>query len=272
MLPTKQTEQAGKQLYVEVTGSGKDVLLLHGWGMHGGLWYELIPDLAEEYRLHIVDLPGHGFSHEMPIKFDLESVSQALENYVQTIAHPIHIIAWSLGGLLALNLKLRNNIQIEKLVLVASNPCFIQTAAWSFALTTSVFEQFNQGLQEDYQATLQRFIALQVRGSEKEREVLRWSKQHLFARGEPDVAALTAGLKMLQYSDFTQQLKQIDCPTLLLGGGKDTLVPEQAIHETARRLPQAYAVVVSKAGHAPFLSHPQQSLQVIKGFLHAKTA
>jgi len=49
-------------LHVETFGSGPDLVLLHGWGMHGGVWGDFALRLAERYRVHVIDLPGHGFS------------------------------------------------------------------------------------------------------------------------------------------------------------------------------------------------------------------
>ncbi len=47
-------------LHVEVTGSGAPLVLLHGWGMHGGVWTDVAAQLAQDFRVHSVDLPGHG--------------------------------------------------------------------------------------------------------------------------------------------------------------------------------------------------------------------
>ena len=49
-------------LHVEVSGSGPDLVLLHGWGMNAAVWGEVATALAQHFRLHCVDLPGHGAS------------------------------------------------------------------------------------------------------------------------------------------------------------------------------------------------------------------
>jgi len=51
-------------LHVEVTGQGEPLVMLHGWGMHGGIWSDTVAQLAHEYEVHNVDLPGHGFKRE----------------------------------------------------------------------------------------------------------------------------------------------------------------------------------------------------------------
>ncbi|PIQ13165.1 MAG: pimeloyl-[acyl-carrier protein] methyl ester esterase, partial [Hydrogenophilales bacterium CG18_big_fil_WC_8_21_14_2_50_58_12] len=45
-------------MHIEIVGSGPYLALLHGWGMHGGVWDGVRDALAQRFRLHIVDLPG----------------------------------------------------------------------------------------------------------------------------------------------------------------------------------------------------------------------
>ena len=49
-------------LHVDSYGSGTPLVMLHGWGMHGGMWGSAVTKLAQHYRVHCVDLPGHGYS------------------------------------------------------------------------------------------------------------------------------------------------------------------------------------------------------------------
>ena len=49
-------------LHVESHGSGAPLLLIHGWGMHGGIWGSVVPHLAQRSRVHCVDLPGYGYA------------------------------------------------------------------------------------------------------------------------------------------------------------------------------------------------------------------
>jgi len=50
-------------LHLESQGSGAPLLLIHGWGMHGGMWGQVAAQLAQSFTVHSVDLPGHGYSH-----------------------------------------------------------------------------------------------------------------------------------------------------------------------------------------------------------------
>ena len=98
------------ELYSEINGAGHNVVLLHGWGMHGGLWGQFKSLLSENVKTHTLDLPGFGFSKEMESDFSLKALTDAVEGYIESIKKPVSIIGWSLGGLIALNILQRKKI------------------------------------------------------------------------------------------------------------------------------------------------------------------
>ena len=153
-------------LHVENYGSGAPLLLIHGWGMHGGIWSSVAPQLAQRFRVHCVDLPGHGASVPLP-SYGLDGLVQALS---AQFTEPLAVCGWSLGGMVALRWAQLAPEQVQKLVLVSSTPCFVKREGWLFGMAQAAMQQFAAELALDYAATLRRFLALQVRGSEHERE------------------------------------------------------------------------------------------------------
>jgi pimeloyl-ACP methyl ester carboxylesterase len=109
-----------QRLFVQSEGNGQDLVLLHGWGMHGGIWDGVAPQLAQRFRLHRIDLPGHGFSSALPLH-SLEKLTASIASYVP--ANSI-VCGWSLGGQIALTLARRWPERVRQLVLVATTPCF----------------------------------------------------------------------------------------------------------------------------------------------------
>ena len=51
-------------MHIETLGHGPDLVLIHGWALHGGVFAPLAERLASRFRLHLVDLPGHGYSRD----------------------------------------------------------------------------------------------------------------------------------------------------------------------------------------------------------------
>ena len=274
-------------LHVDSYGSGAPLLLIHGWGMHGGMWGGVAEQLAEHFRVLVVDLPGHGFSapyvgwversdthHEPVIDDGYRCAQPILLEIVEALSaqfdEPLAVCGWSLGGQVALRWALRHPQQISRLALVASTPCFVRRPGWGCGMAAETLAEFAAALQQDYALTLRRFLALQVRGSERERELLAALRGALSSRGEPDLGALQAGLDILRDCDLRDALPDIVQPALVVGGERDTLTPPQAAHYLAAQLPNARLALIEGAAHAPFLSHPDEFVMQLKRFMENK--
>jgi pimeloyl-[acyl-carrier protein] methyl ester esterase len=278
-------------LHLESQGSGAPLLLIHGWGMHGGMWGQVAAQLATNYRVHSIDLPGHGHSKlpspeigrggggegtcqdalSLTLSRERERGQVLLDEIVAQLSaqidEPLTVCGWSLGGQVALRWAQLHPAQIEKLVLVATTPCFVQQQDWSCAMAAETLQDFAASLMQNHVQTLRRFLALQLRGSENERELLLDLRARLFANGEPDTAALRGGLEILRDTDMRHQLKQITQHALVIAGERDTLTPLAASEYMAKTLPNARLAVMQGAAHAPFLSHPQFFMQQLTSFL-----
>lgn len=252
------------RLHVETTGCGAPLVLLHGWGMHGGMWGDAVARLAQSYTVHNVDLPGFGGSPALATT-NLDTLVCALS---ERFTDPLHVCGWSLGGQVALHWALREPAGIYKLIVVASTPCFTVRETWPCAMPREVLEKFAAELEQDPVATLRRFIALQLRGSDKERELLARMREQLFRRGQPEREALRAGLAILRDADQRGELAKIRKPTLVITGQRDTLAPPEAGHFLAHAMPNARLVEITGAAHVPFLSHPELFVEHVERFLN----
>jgi pimeloyl-[acyl-carrier protein] methyl ester esterase len=251
--------------YAGTGNSGAPLLLIHGWGMHGGMWSGVAEKLAKNFSLMAVDLPGHGYSRGQKHAEMLDGIVDTLS--MQFIG-PLNICGWSLGGQVALRWALRHPQQVERLVTVASTPSFVRRAGWNHALSVEILEEFAANLQQNYMQTLKRFLSLQMRGSAQEREILAVLREALFNRGEPDLDALQAGLDILRGCDLCSVLPDISQPVLVLAGERDTLIPLQASQYLANNIPNGRLAMIGGAAHAPFLSHPEEFVRHVVNFLN----
>ena len=255
-------------LHIEKFGSGEPLVLIHGWGMHGGIWDNVIPLLSPKFCVHCVDLPGHGHSTEEKRQDTLFTLNTVVKELSAHFDEPLNICGWSLGGQVALRWATLIPHQIKRLVLVASTPCFTIREDWEFGMAAETLHQFAIELERDHVATLRRFLALQVRGSENERDLLANLRSHLFSRGEPEISALRGGLQILRDLDLRDELDSICRPVLIIAGKRDKLTPLEASFYMSQALPDARIVEIAGAAHAPFLSHPGIFVEQISDFLH----
>ena len=253
-------------LHVESQGSGSPLLLIHGWGMHSGMWAQVAAELSKSHRVHSVDLPGYAGSNNCT-PYDLDTLVQQLSAQFN---EAMTVVGWSLGGQLALRWAQRHPAQVSKLVLVTTTPCFVQKENWNSAMAAATLQEFAGSLMQNHAQTLRRFLALQVRGSDNEKQLLSDLRAQLFAKGEPAMDALKGGLEILRDTDLRDALDDIKQAALVIAGERDTLTPAAASVYMADALPNARLAVIKGAAHAPFLSHPQLFVQHLKSFLHER--
>jgi pimeloyl-[acyl-carrier protein] methyl ester esterase len=255
-------------LHMTVSGDGPPLVLIHGWAMHGGVFHALVDRLRDRHTLYLVDLPGHGLSRDDATPLEFDAVCDAIQAQVPVAPW----LGWSLGGMFALHAAVRDPSRVPALVALCSSPCFVRGADWRFGVSPEIFRDFAQGLADDYRGTLDRFVALEAFGSDHAKDELRELRAELFARGEPAARVLVDGLRILETVDQRPLLSQLRVPSLWVAGRRDRLVDPRAMRDAAALIEQAghapaTVVQVEHAGHAPFLTHVDEVVAALDGFL-----
>jgi len=251
-------------LFTQTLGAGPDVVLLHGWGMNADVWEGILPVLTKQFRVTLLDLPGHGRSLGSLADYSLQNLAATIDTGIPPNAM---LVGWSLGGMIATQLTVNNPDNIRKLVLVASAPQFVRDDTWPDGTDADVLDSFADGLKQNYQQTIKRFIVIQAMGSEHAREQQHILRERVFRHGNPQPAALEAGLAILRHTDLRPELAKITCPTLLVSGEHDALFRPDAAEKTRSMIAGACLSIIPGAGHAPFLSHPDLFLDSLLTFL-----
>jgi len=252
------------QPFFEQLGQGPNLVLLHGWGIHGGIFESLYPELSEHFRITNIDLPGFGRS---PLPNGEYSLERVIEQVLSVAPDNAHYLGWSLGGLIASAISLHAPHRVDKLVTVASNLRFTQADDWPFAMKPEVMNNFMTMLDEDYESTLIRFLAIQTMGSPTQKEDIQRLKESVFIHGQPSLKALRGGLNILNQTDLRDKAADISHPWLRVYGRLDGLVPVKAAQQIGQLSPSSEESVFRKASHAPFLSHPTDFCHELKVFL-----
>lgn len=242
------------QLHIQTRGQGPNLVMLHGWAMHSGVWENVIEALAQHFCVHCVDLPGHGVNRDCV----LTSLEQMTAMIAAQLPERYHVCGWSLGSQVAIKLALQAPARVQKLILVSGTPCFVKQADWPWGMVANTLTLFMENLAHDYEKTLKRFLALQVSGSEDQTRVLAQLRNSILQTEPPTSATLQAGLKILQTSDLRTEVQQLQQPILLIHGQNDVITPVSAAEWMQQHLPQARLERFEHCGHAPFLSFPEQ--------------
>lgn len=248
-------------MHIESIGDGADLVLIHGWAMHGGIFAPLSERLSGRFRLHLVDLPGHGFSRDDGSPLDPASCARAL---IERLPRAIWI-GWSLGGLVSMKAAIDHAERVRGIVEIASSPHFLSGAAWPHGVSQETFAQFEAGLRGDYRVVVERFLALEVLGSRDAQAELRALRSRVFARGEPSMSALREGMRILETVDLRARMREITVPNLWIAGRRDRLVPPDAMRWASRQNALGEFLDVP-SGHAPFIAFASEVAEAITAF------
>ena len=236
-------------LYWQSEGEGLDLVLIHGWGMNGAVWQQTVDALAPYFRVHVVDLPGYGYSAES----HGESLQDIAEKVLEEAPKSAIWVGWSLGGLVATYIALNFPDRVTKLVTVSSSPKFAAEKPWR-GIQPDVLAAFTEDLAQDFKTTVDRFMALQAMGSPTAMKDIKMLKQAVLSRPEPNPDSLMVGLELLAKIDLRSQLCDITMPFLRLYGRLDGLVPVKVAKDIDILHPDSEQFIFRKSSHAPFMT------------------
>jgi pimeloyl-[acyl-carrier protein] methyl ester esterase len=238
-------------LHIETHGHGSiPVVILHGWAMHGGMMEPLVTALADRCTMHVVDLPGHGYSRDSTLPLEPSGCAQAIAERTP----PAVWIGWSLGGLIALTAALEHPQHARGLAVLCGTPKFARDESWPYGADPKLVRQLATDLETDYHATLERFMALEAMGSADPRAELRHLRELVFTRGAPDMRVLQEGIRILENTDRRADLPSLAIPSMWIAGHRDRLVPPPAMSWSAEQSSGTYHEI-AHAGHAPFFGY-----------------
>ncbi len=251
-----------QSVYIETIGEGPNLVLLHGWAMHGGVWRSIRDRLASQYRVHLVDLPGHGHSPA----YEPGDFHHMVEIIHANLPEDCIVCGWSLGGQIAMQLALSDPARVKKLVLVATTPYFVQQKNWPWGMESRFLQLFMENLHLNYKTTINRFLTLQINGERDVSNTLTRLRQYFFEREQPDYDALQKGLVVLQTNDMREKLRDIEQPVLIIHGINDVIANPSAAKWMSQQLKNSEIVMFPHCGHAPFLTDPEKFVSCVNEF------
>ena len=251
------------KIHKEVYGQGETVVLIHGWAMHTGVWRKFARQLATQYRVVCLDLPGHGSSKSVQ-PYCLESISDGLIDAIDESS--FSLLGWSLGASTVINLAKQYPQRVNSVILMAGNPRFVSDNNWS-GMRVELLQEFADNLQKNCQLTLVRFLALQVNSLPDAKGILKELKQAILSCDAPSKNVLQDALDILKTADLRDDFASLKCPVNIVLGDKDALIPVQVGYDMQRIKPAVELNIISGAGHVPFISHQSEVIDVIRRFL-----
>ncbi|WP_170161213.1 pimeloyl-ACP methyl ester esterase BioH [Methylocaldum marinum] len=252
-------------MYRESFGRGPDLVMVHGWGMHSGILRDFAETLSEDFRITLVDLPGHGRSENI-VDFSVVNLAAAL---LANAPERAHWLGWSLGTLPVLEIADRFPGRARSVMIVAGTARFVsdtQESDWP-GVDPGLLTQFANALEENYEGTVRHFLGLQTFGMDNARLLVKKLTERLAECDPPDREALHSGLNLLRQSDLRGPWRRLSVPGLIILGARDRLVPSTAGAYMQALNPRSELHVIDGAAHLPFLTHSADTASFITDFV-----
>jgi non-heme chloroperoxidase len=261
------------ELYYEDHGSGKPVVLIHGWPLSGASWEKQVAALlAEGHRVITYDRRGFGRSSQPSIGYEYDTLAEDLNKLLTTLdLRDVALVGFSMGGgEVARYLGAHGSDRVRTAVFISSVPPFLlKTADNPAGVDATVFDVIKRAIAADRLAFLSEFLRnfynVDVLGGKliSEQVVQQSWNVAAGASAKGSLDCVTAW-----YTDFRKDLPKIDVPTLVIHGAADRIVPIAASGElTAKAVKGARKVVIQGGPHGITWTHADQVNKELLAFL-----
>jgi len=231
------TTKDGTTIYYKDWGKGPIVTLSHGWPLNSDMWDGQMMFLAQHgFRVVAHDRRGHGRSSQAATGNDMDGYADDLAAVIEALdLKDIIMVGHSTGGgEVARYIGRHGTKRVSKAVLIAAvPPLMLKTPANPEGLPLEVFDAIRAGLVKD-RSQYYRDLAIQFYGANRPGanvsqgildQFWLWSMQSGLKNAYESVKAFSE-------TDFTEDLKSFDVPTLVMHGEDDQIVP---VHDSARK-------------------------------------
>ena len=271
------TENSGViSLHYEDHGSGRPVVLIHGWPLSGRSWERQVTPLLEAgYRVITYDRRGFGNSSQPSTGYDYDTFADDLNRLMVWLGlRDATLVGFSMGtGEVARYLGTYGTARVQGAVFIAPIPPFLlKTRDNPEGVDGAIFDDIRRAIVNDRPAYLTRFFEdfynLDVWGGSRiSEEVVRTSWD--VAAGASPIGTLESVTAWL--TDFRDDLPRIDVPVMIVQGDADRVLPIDATGKVlARTLDRSRFVVVKDAPHGLLWTHADEVNRELLGFLEQR--
>ncbi|WP_119071153.1 alpha/beta fold hydrolase [Rubrobacter indicoceani] len=261
------------ELYYEDQGSGRPVVLIHGWPLSGRSWEAQVPALVEAgYRVIAYDRRGFGKSSQPWGGYDYDTFTQDLDALLNHLdVQNATLVGFSMGGGEVVRYIGRGSARVAQAVLAAAVPPYLYKSDDNpdGGLDDATIEQFESAVKTDRLAFLESFTTNFFAAGEKTDLVSE--DQRLYAKQIAAFASPKGTLDCIAAfgrTDFRDDVSRISVPTLVIHGDSDAVVPFEVSGKRSHEAIEGSELVVIEGGpHGVNASHPEEFNKALIEFL-----
>lgn len=255
---------------VTITGKGtQPILFAPGFGCDQRMWRYVAPYFEEQYQVILFDYVGAG-------KSDLSCYDQqkynSLSGYAQDVLDVIQyldlkdiiFVGHSVSSMIGLLASIEQPQRFSRLLMVGPSPCYIDDPPhYKGGFTKESIEGLLDLMEKNYIGWAQ-FLAPVIMKNEHRPELTE-ELQESFCSTDPVIAQTFA--KATFFSDNRHDLENVTVPTLIMQCSDDSIAPREVGEFVHKQIPNSSIVYLQANGHSPHMSHPEETISVIKEYL-----
>ncbi|MCD0452058.1 alpha/beta hydrolase [Actinocorallia sp. API 0066] len=245
----------GAEIFYNDWGSGQPVVFIHGWPLNGDAWQDQLKLVADNgFRGIAHDRRGHGRSTQTWDGYDFDTFADDLAQLMEALdLRDAVLVAHSMGGgELARYIGRHGTGRVSKAVLLSAiPPLLLQTSDNPEGVPNKVFDDFKRGIIEE-RSQYWRDASEGFFGSNRPHNRVTQGNRDAFwyMAMQESVRAGVACVSAFAETDFTEDLRKFDVPTLIVHGDDDQIVPIDATaRKSAKIIPNAQLKVYPGGGH-----------------------
>ena len=255
------------ELYYEIHGKGYPIVLIRGLGSNADHWYRQVPVLSSTYKVITFDNRGIGRSDTPDGPYTIPMMAEDTLGLMDTLGiSKAHILALSMGGMIAQEIALKYPEKVNGLVLACTH-CGGDHAVSASEEIVRIFAEFIfTGSQEAAQKAVKCLFAEHTM---REAPEVVQQYQEVSGKFPPATEVLVRQLEAVRDHNTWEDLPNIKTPTFILTGDEDVLVPPENSRILAERIPGARLQVIEKGGHQFLVEQAGASNGAVLEFLKA---
>ncbi len=268
------TTKDGTTIFYKDWGKGQPVVFSHGWPLTADAWDAQMLFLGENgYRVIAHDRRGHGRSSQPWNGNDMDTYADDLAALIETLdlKNAILVGHSTGGGEVARYIGRHGSTHVSKAVLIASvPPLMLKTKNNPGGLPISVFDQIRAGVVAD-RSQFFKDLSMPFYGYNKPgAKISEGVRDSFWLQGmQASIKGVYDCIKAFSETDFTEDLKKIDVPTLILQGDADQIVPiDDASRLSAKLVKNSTLKVYPGAPHGLCTTHADQVNADLLAFLN----